>query len=226
MLSFLLLSFLNASSNYLELGGSIGYGALWDKRGVDANIGITYIRSLKNCPIKIDCGVYGGTMKKICADWDDPKRYGVDFNVFCGIVFFPVTRKFSIRTNLVWNPYIKEMGGPNHLFDNIDHNCDDSTLSVVVVDYDNSTLLAIIGADINCVYRFDNGVYMGCSYAFRKNLARDSFGGFKNSWQDYAWDNDLCNLNMIKLMAGYSWEFGEEENSVTRRRGRRKLMVR
>ena len=205
------MSFLNASSNYLELGGSIGYGALWNKRGVDANIGITYIRSLKNCPIKIDCGVYGGTMKKICADWDDPKRYGVDFNVFCGIVFFPVTRKFSIRTNLVWNPYMKGLDFVS-LFDNYRNN---------------STLLAIIGADVNCVYRFDNGVYMGCSYAFRKNLARDDFGGYKYSWKDHKWGNDLCNLNMIKLMAGYSWEFGEEENDgINRGRKRRRLMGR
>ena len=222
MLSFLLLSFLNASSNCLELGGSIGYGALWHKRGVDANIGITFIHSLKDCPIKIDYGIYGGSIKHIYTYgtignaitlgyfWNSPKEYGIDFNIFCGIVFFPVTRKFSIRTNLVWNPYIKGTGNGN-LFDN---------------NIANSTLLAIIGADINCVYRFDNGVYMGCSYAFRKNLARDDFGGFKYTWRGHKWINDLHNLNMIKLMAGYSWEFGEEENSVTRRRGRRKLMVR
>ena len=207
MLSFLLLSFLNAF-NCLELGGSIGYGALWSNRGVDANIGITYIRSLKNCPIKIDCGVYECATRFVCGAWDGPRGYGIDFNVFCGIVF-PVTRKFSIRTNLVWNPYIKDIRdikrigrkgiGDNYLFNN---------------KYDDSTLLAIIGADINCVYRFDNGTYMGCSYAFRKNLANDSFRGFKYNWQDHAWYNLLYNLSMIKLMAGYSWEFGEEKDSV------------
>ena len=198
MLLFLLLSFLNASSNYLELGGSIGYGALWNNRGVDGNIGITYIHSLKNCPIKIDYGIYGGTMKEIHVDWDNPKYYGMDLNVFCGIVF-PVTRKFSIRTNLVWNPYIKGVD-PDYLFDGSKHH--------------NSTLLAIIGADINYVYRFDNGMYGGCSHAFRKNLAMDDFLVCKDNWKDYAWANVLHNLNMIKLIVGYSWEFGEENGGT------------
>ena len=191
MLSFLLLLFLNAF-NYLELGGNIGYGALWNERGVDGNIGITYIQSLKNCPIKIDYGIYGGTMKQIYDDWDE--YYGIDFNLFCGIVL-PLNKNWSIRFNLVWNPYLKGVSG-KYLLDG--NNAD-------------STLLAIMGVDMNCVYRFNNGVYVGCSCALRKNLARDSFWGCKYHYQEHEWDNDLYNLNMIRLMLGYSLEFGEEK---------------